>query len=563
MQSRAIVMFFLAILGSLVFAVGCSSQTRSSADRYDAAAKRSRDAVAAKVAFAARPKEGTSSKTALTSADGISREWREETYERADELEQYIFADQYERILFPGSLLWSRSLGGGSPTSLPPIPRRQIPRIVLTGISAPPVTLQDATFGAYQAALRETLAKSNGSAFKLAISRSDASTLEEALLDLKMSASYWGVQLGASLHRGRTANRSFVMIAVDQEFFSTGLDMSAMTSDQLFPRSVFKSEPLGSRITSVAESDLGGEVAYVDRVTYGRRILFTLTSEATQDTLNRALSLSTSMGTTVVGMELGEQERRALQTLEIRGVVIGGRFDAAAFDAVLGSRDNFIPALNTFLSNTGAWTTDTVGIPTGFTVRYASDNAVVAYFDAVTFVRATQLAQFCTPGPRDASFDGLVTTGSEHARLMHSDGEMHSDDWTGTRVQYRLSIAPDGQSVQLWIFWKASELESNQRYRGKTVIGSERTIEVWRIPGCGGNPGDVIIDRIEGISLSAGDDPEHMHRGECHGYEPHPEIGGLYDIRLRFDGPGGDDTRVQSMQARLRPFRVYLKRRGN
>jgi hypothetical protein len=150
--------------------------------------------------------------------------------------------------------------------------------------------------------------------------------------------------------------------------------------------------------------------------------------------------------------------------------------------------------------------------------------------------------------------DFRVLLTHEDARLMRSNDDLHTDDWTKVGVSHNFSISPDQRSVTLYVEMNAVELESDKRERAKTHFRTAKTITAFQLP----------QDDKRKISKVVANPPSHSEahdfRGELHGWFNYEDgvVGSLRDVKVHIDGPGGD-LRHQGLQA-LATFSIEIAR---
>ncbi len=485
-------------------------------------------------------------------------EYADKWYESAAILESSVLDDTQARILFPGSLLWSVPLlKEGTPQQLPRLAGMPEVNVVVSPVrmksGAEPRFTFNGTFGDYQAKLSDLLRHVENTAAAIKVQRSQSESVEDALQQFGMSASYWGTRLAASLHKGKHRTQSFIAVAVDQNFFNVDRDTQRGADGGVLPMSLIDDPATGEWIVSQMHNL--GEVCYVENVSYGRRIIFTIAASCSQEDLNRAFSLSARGTGGKLDTDWSEAAAKVYSTMDVRGVVIGGDYDAAAFTAVLGAREQFLERLNEFLGRTGAFTATTVAVPVRFTSKYASDDQVARKVDVARFLKEIRGREFCNASRVNIPDTSLaVETGPEHSRLIASDWEVHSDDCTGVQVWYSLGIRADGRAIEATLRWEVTERESNCSYRNKTKIESVRTVNLFELQDC---PNARIL-AIEGVPLSGHED--HRYSGEQHGFKPYKDVGGLRSVHVSFDGPGGNDQERQGLRAMFAPITMVIDR---
>lgn len=568
---QACVLGFLAFTGALYFSATNVDAVTSSYSQQPVAeslrkqyvnlATKAKDSREAKVEpYSSRALSQPPNRTwEEVSSDGRKIiEYAESWHESAAVLESSVLDDTQSRLLYPGSLLWSIPLlQEGTPQQLPRLSGMPAVKVVVSPIrmksGTEPTFTFNGTFGDYQSKLSQLLQNVESTAAILKVQRSRSDSIEDALHSFGMSASYWGTRLSGSLHKGKSRTQSFIAVALDQVFFNVDRDTQSGVEGGALPMSVIDDPASGEWI--VSQMQTLGEVCYIENVSYGRRVIFTISASCSQDDLDRAFSLSARGPGGKLNVDWAEAATRVYSTMDVRGVVIGGEYDPAAFAAVLGAREQFLDKLNEFLGKTGSFTTSTVAVPVRFTAKYASDDQLARKVDVAKFLKEVRGREFCNaqrvPVPEN---DLIVTTGPEHSTRLAQDWEVDSDDCTGVEVWYSLGIREDGRAVEATIRWQVTERERDCRYKGKTKIESVRTVKIFELADCP----RARISAIEGMALAGHAD--HHYSGERHGWQAYKDVGGLRGIQVSFDGPGGNDQPRQGLRATFAPITLVIDR---
>jgi hypothetical protein len=141
-----------------------------------------------------------------------------------------------------------------------------------------------------------------------------------------------------------------------------------------------------------------------------------------------------------------------------------------------------------------------------------------------------------------------ISTTSRDARVVEGDSELDSDDWTSVEVSYEIEVSD--REILLELNWAAQELNRDGT-RGDTRIHSQKTFRIFEL---GGDYRSCEISGISAASLSQEND--ERYRGEVHDWQRFPTTGLLTNINVKFDGEGGNDQRVQALDAEFAGFSV-------
>ena len=147
--------------------------------------------------------------------------------------------------------------------------------------------------------------------------------------------------------------------------------------------------------------------------------------------------------------------------------------------------------------------------------------------------------------------DQSIRTSGNDVIAVYGDPEIDSDDWTRVSIGYNIAVSQ--KTVVTTLVWEAQELNSNKSL-GDTRIKSQKRITLYQVPTRCTN--SVITDQS---NLDVGASQTREFRGEQHALAPFASsVGNLRDIRVRFDGPGGSDNRLQQLQGVFRGFSVSI-----
>jgi len=295
-----------------------------------------------------------------------------------------------------------------------------------------------------------------------------------------------------------------------------------------------------------------GEIGYVRRVNYGRRVLIAISSTSSKDDLKQVLRLSAGgLGPSVNG-KIYEETHAVWQDMEAQAIVIGGRITDALADTVTGGFESLLKNVNQYLKDTKAFDGETGAVPVSFEVRYCSDNEAFANYETVEFAgRIIHEPQAETKQVRNQH----IRLTPQDARLINGDSEIDTDDWTLIAVSYQLRASDDGRAAELTVTMDAKELEGDRRFEGdNTHIRTSRTIRAYEL-----NPNDDrTIKEVRASSLSRSH--SHYFRDELHLWFTFGDgvVGALRDIRIHVDAPGRNDLAQQGLEAQM-DFEVVIE----
>jgi len=479
--------------------------------------------------------------------------FKEKVFKSAKPIRELVMQDNSVGFVYPGSLLWTRPIIDGQLIPLPAFPNRIPVKVSITGItegSNSPTFTHDGSFFDFQnkntPIVRSIVATSPQLDLKIGVGR----TLKSALLDMGLSVSYWGNKFSISNRDSNLEESSYAVLSLNEVYFT----MTAETPDVegFIPASVTDREsPEGVFILSQMRNN--GEIGFVRRVNYGRRILIAISSPSSKSDLKRALRLSAGGFVVKAEGNLDQSAKETWEGMNAEILVIGGRVTPALLDAATGGFDSFLKNINAYLKDTAAYTPQSGAVPISFEVRYSADGEAFSNYETTEFagmiparrVRGEETIQI-------NDFKVLLT--HEDARLLRSNDDLHTDDWTKVRVSHNFSVSPDRRSATLYVEMNAVELEEDKKERPKTHFRTAKTITAFQLP----------EDDKRKISKVVANPPNHSEAhdfgGQLHGWFNFEDgvVGALRDVKVSIDGPGGD-LRHQGLQA-LTSFSVEVAR---
>ena len=320
------------------------------------------------------------------------------TSESVERLEEMIMHDNTIGVIYPGALLWGTPFLTKSELH-PVLPANRPPQAVtLTGATL--TTGQSATFefdGTYRTFIdtaNEVLGTVQMTRALTKMQRSNITDLRSSLLALNMSARFWAGKFDASLEESYQRAASASLISIDRSDFSLTVQPKALA--ELVRADSLKEAGL---LQPAAED---GELIYVRRVTYGRRLLVAVTSTASQADLEKALSFGINGIGVDVDAGIRQKLREISKSMVARMIVIGGEQDEhlnALQSQLIRDPGSLYDVLGAYLEATGARHRASAAVPLSFETAFAIDHTPVASFETAKFAR--EQAVLLLAGGRD------------------------------------------------------------------------------------------------------------------------------------------------------------------
>ena len=472
-------------------------------------------------------------------------------YESSNTLEEMVMRDNSVGFVYPGSLVWTAPLRDGRIDPLQQFPGRPEVPVVFSGIQGEDLNFtHDGSFFSFQAELLERSDRLQNSTPRLEIKIEYGKSLETALLRMGLSARYWSASLDASASRTTEERKSFAVMSIDQVYYTLVADTPPAAG--YLPTSLLDANPVVASYL-LGGLERGGEPGYVRRVDYGRKVIVSLSSSASEEDLRAAMRFSAGTGPFKIEAEAEAKAREVWEKTEVRAVVIGGKVTDGLIDALTGSFDGFLGNINAFLKETKDFTPDTGAAPVSFEVRYCIDNAGYANYETVEFSGQIPVGSYAKGGDVPRTVD--VELAPADARKLRQDWDVHSDDWTGVEIEYALSPSTDGRSVELHLRMDIRELESGGNYDGKTHLRLEKRTRVYTLP-------DHDRRTISSVkSVQNAKTTSDKFSGELHDWFRFGDgvVGALRDVHVRVDSEHGDDKPYLGLRGTI-DFTVVLDR---
>ncbi len=301
-------------------------------------------------------------------ADGVPTTYSVETHRAGNSFDIIAACAPNADTLWSGALVQGKSLPSGTlaPFDLP----RAAGRIVLRSApipGEPPWTssrvVEDPNQGSVQDAIRDMVAglAVQTTAASLSFTMKEFHSLEHAMLQAGMSASWLTGSMQAELSSSTYAERSNFVVTFVQSYYDVSFAPPTAGGISLFA-------PGTSPADAAPYIGPGNPPGYVSTVTYGRMLLVLVSSSRRADELRAALSAALAGG--MLDGHLSVEQQAVIEESEIRVLAVGGGAPAAI--TTLGATK--LDALAHYLQAGANFSTDSPGSPISYQVRYLRDN---------------------------------------------------------------------------------------------------------------------------------------------------------------------------------------------
>jgi thiol-activated cytolysin len=272
-------------------------------------------------------------------------------------------------VIWPGALIQGNSIEGGTP-ALISLPRGPATITLNAGGLARSATVPNATFsdvaGAHAQLLNEVLSTNPTVPASISFQKVEQHSLQQAMLALGFSASWLSGGVKATLGVSSGTNTHSVLVKFVQVYYTLTYS-SPQYPEQVFAPSV--------SLDDLKRSGVIGQLnppAYVSSITYGRMLLYKVTSTASYDSLEMAISVAHRATAIPISAEARGRFQQIMDNSQIQLVAIGGNPGQAI---QLGSGREIVG----YLQSGANLTSTSVGFPIAYSVRYLSNNRLARF----------------------------------------------------------------------------------------------------------------------------------------------------------------------------------------
>lgn len=463
-------------------------------------------------------------------------------------LQEMVFGDEMAGKVFPGSLLWARSLTQDGRLD-PVLPMKRATPMIVTvsgAIMKPgkPTSYEcDGTESGYASVLAQVLANIATTQAVISSQYSEFSDVAASMLQVGLSASGWGAKLKAKVETTRKSKQTCTLVHLSQAYFT--LTAAPKAGELHLDEPMFATNPNIAELL-VEQMESAGEIGVVRRVTYGRRILLSITSSSTQEELLAAIKASyKGFGASASGT-LDATQTKVLNQAQTHLIVIGGKPHPILVDNLTMPAGDLLRELSKYLGDTVQMDELTSAAVMGFDVQYAYDLASAIKAESVNFSEQVRVSQRLKGDTTIIERRFNADINSAKVAILKGDSEIDSDDKTISIVQYELKPSLDRRALMLKITYDAIEGNSNGSHGDSRFQLVTKEIEVFRDPL--GRTIRAVSSRPNGTMGSK----QTVHVGKSL-FSPQPvsDFNDLRDIKVTFDRKGSNDHKVMAIEGKV------------
>ena len=491
-------------------------------------------------------------------------EYKKTNYKKTIDMSKLVMMDTTVGAVFPGALLWAAHVREGRLHQLNQIPHRPPVTVTFTGMHEVPAELSrtaivspssasagdtnrqvsfeyDGTYHNFEEKGRLILQQNIAPSTKLVASFAVRQSLKDALLSNQLSAKYWEATMSGGLESIHKENQVVAIMTLDQVNFSASADAPPL--DGYLPDQLVQSNADLAHMLASGMASGGGEPVYVRKVDYGRRVIVSLTSSASEEDLKDALNVAVSAFGNSANYTFTEKQLKTFKSVEGKLVIIGGTYPDGINGFFGGDLHEFVKTIRAIMDKPNVDDAQKGAVPVSFELAYVDDNAPMQVYETQEFAGKIPVAG------KENVHEKIGTTGSD-AAVIREDDEINSDDSTLVQlVSQRLRVSPDRLTVYFDLEWQACEGDEGKVITGKkTVIRSTRTFS------------HVFTKPVKSIVSEATFGTfDQWYEGKRHDTSSFKNCGLLSNIRVRFDGKGRKDHLLQTLDADL-DYTVWLEK---
>ncbi len=342
-------------------------------------------------------------------------------YSETVHAQDFVAFQPNSATLWPGNVVQGDDARQGllTPIGLPRAPMTF--SVSLENLQGSPVgVMQSPSLSSFREQRNEILAAGVDGAVPAQISYEISRVFEESqvAVDVGASLDWAGIYSVAAMFGFAESNSSTkVLIEFTQAYYTIDVDIPGLPAD------FFTDDVDVEQLETYTGVD--NPPMYVQSITYGRRVIFSLESYRSEEEIRFALEASFDGLLFGGGIDLDIETREVLEQSKISAMVLGGA-GADAVKTVLG-----VDGLYQFLLDGGDYSKDSPGAPIAYKLAYL-DNSGVEF-------------AFTTDYSERQCYDNYVDVSAQLARLDYQGG---NDDGAGVNVYGHIMfrIAPPGEN---------------------------------------------------------------------------------------------------------------------
>ncbi len=372
------------------------------------------------IALLARPPLPARSLLAVSKKDTMAQdstfyEYTEREYDLVNNAREILaFGSALNSVIWPGALVQGEKIENGTPTIIQPEHRPDLTLTVdLPGAPEPSLVVENPRYSSITTAINTLLQRNAGgpTAARVHFDSTSAYSHKQALIDLEISPAWLG---NLEFHFAEEVATRSILVKFTQAYYTISCDQPSS------PAAFFDPQLNPSALD--AWMGPGNPPLYISSVTYGRLLLFSVTSTYSQTEMYAALQAAIGGNATAWDKEVLDKSR-----LEI--VVIGGAAAAALKPIVYHDIAGYIEeGIN--------WSPASPGLPISYAVSHLRNNELVTIGLMTRYkARSYQLKQ----QPITVIIDKIHVHGDCDTDIFDGDGEFFWEFKANGEIIYNVS----------------------------------------------------------------------------------------------------------------------------
>ena len=355
-----------------------------------------------------------------------------ESFDLTKTPEKIVMQNPAAGVLYPGALVQGIGYLQG-PGSLRELPiRKRAPMVVVSSLATEKnaVKMDRVNYETYQKAwsllLAEAVKNKTPKPAMISFNQIEASSATQAALDLGFSAKYIGNSLSGDVKSKTNSKENTFMAVFEQNAYTMSVE-APETPAEFFSKD-FSEQDLK---TQVSLGNIGSKnlPLYVSSITYGRLLMFTVTSTASKEEIQAALNGAYNNGITQVDAKLSASYKKTMSQSTIKLISFGG--DENRVVSIIKNGN-----LNEYFSESASLESFT---PVSYVLRNLKDNSIAKVSETTKYS-----TEECTAAPVKSwkvkitidkilmHYTGAHSTGEIYGKLFLNDSQI----WSRTRSEY-------------------------------------------------------------------------------------------------------------------------------
>jgi hypothetical protein len=367
-------------------------------------------------------------------------------------------------VLWPGATIQGVSLSSGV---LSPIPLSRAPGVmvltnVMLGGTQPPSyskALKQPSLDSAETARQELIRQKlpQDSAAKISFSMNQFYSLDHAMLQIGASVEWLSGSARAQLDSSKFSEQNNFIVSFVQAYYTVAWETPAS------PEAVFKSN------VHMEDAKLyigpGNPPVYVDSVTYGRMLIFTVSSKTESSELKASLNAAFNSYSVSGSISLSADQKRVLQESEVKVLGLGG--PASGVVDLITSPDK-AQALQAYLRSGQNFSQASPGVPISYQARYLRDFGIAK----VAFTTDYNVETW-TPNPLKVQAlkvslhthnDDKDDSASEHIEIYFGSSLIASGDY-GWKQKWESNV-----TVEYWMKLDPNVTVASDKVRDMSIL---------------------------------------------------------------------------------------------